>query len=123
MSSWVWLGVAASVVGAVLRYVLDAAIDARRPTGFPWGTFAVNVSGSFVLGVVTGLASFHAFPDAAHLVLGTGLCGGYTTFSTYTFESVRLVEAGRVRDAIGHVLGSVAAGGVAAALGLALTAL
>lgn len=121
MSSWTWLGIAASVAGAVLRYVIDAAFDARRPSAFPWGTFAINVTGSFVLGIVTGLAASGALSEGGRVVLGTGLCGGFTTFSTYVFESVRLVEEGRIRDAISNLLGSVVAGGAAAAVGLALT--
>lgn len=122
MSPWAWLGIGASVVGAVLRYVVDAAVDARRPSAFPLGTFVINVTGSFVLGIVTGLAAAGALTEGARLVLGTGLCGGFTTFSTYVFESVRLAEDGRVRDAITNVVGSVVAGGAAAAVGLALTA-
>lgn len=123
MTSWAWLGVVASVAGALLRYVVDAAMDARKPSGFPWGTFTINVTGSFALGVVTGLATLNLIPEAARLVLGTGLCGGYTTFSTYVYESLRLAEDGRGRDAFANVVGTVAAGSAAAALGLGLTAL
>src|SRR5262245_47786024 len=71
-------------VGSLLRYYLGRWIDARAGgSGFPWGTFAINVSGSFILGVVGLLVTERLPPDYrwAYLLLGTGLCGGFTTFS------------------------------------------
>ena len=71
-------------------------MQARDRTEFPWGTCVVNLSGSFVLGLITGLALVPRLPEDARLVLGTGFCGAYTTFSTFTFETLRLAEGGRI---------------------------
>ena len=80
----------AGALGAVTRFVVDGAIRHRWPSTTPWGTFAINVSGSALLGVLAGLVVFHGAPHDWQLVLGTGFCGGYTTFSTAAFETVRL---------------------------------
>src|SRR3954469_11127211 len=79
-----------SAVGGVLRYYLGRWVDARfGGTGFPWGTFAINVSGSFVLGVIALFVTERLPPEYrwAYLLLGTGLCGGFTTFSTFEWET------------------------------------
>ncbi len=89
---------------------------------FPWGTFVINVTGSLVLGVITGLALYHGLGDLPKIAIGTGFCGVYTTFSTFSYETVRLVEEGSVGLAAGNVVGSVAVGLAAAALGLAIAA-
>ena len=123
MSALTWAAfVAASASGATLRYLADGAIAGRIDGVFPWGTFVVNVSGSLVLGLLTGLALYHGFPDGPRLVLGTGLCGAYTTFSTHTFETVRLVEEGVLAAAARNVVATLVAGLAAAALGLTLAA-
>ncbi|HEY8525012.1 MAG TPA: fluoride efflux transporter CrcB [Acidimicrobiales bacterium] len=124
MSPLGWLAfVAAGAVGAPVRYLVDGAISDRTHRAFPWGTFVVNATGSLVLGFVTGLALYHGLPDAPKTVLGTGFCGAYTTFSTHTFETVRLAQDGARARAIGNALGTLAAGTGAAALGLGLAAL
>jgi CrcB protein len=115
--------IAAGAIGAPARYLVDGAIRDRTAGLFPWGTFVINVSGSFLLGFLTGLALYHAFPTEPRVVLGTGFCGAYTTFSTFTFETVRLAEAGAPRQAIGNALGTFVAGAVAAAAGIALAAI
>jgi CrcB protein len=84
----------AGAVGAPCRYLLDGFVQDRTEGVFPWGTFVVNISGSLLLGFLTGLALYHAFGGAPRVWLGTGFCGAYTTFSTFTFESVRLLEEG-----------------------------
>ncbi|MCA1824304.1 MAG: fluoride efflux transporter CrcB [Frankia sp.] len=118
-----WVGlVAAGAVGAPARYLLDAAVQGRTDGAFPWGTLAINASGSLVLGFVTGLGLYHALPAAPRLVIGTGFCGAYTTFSTFTFETVRLAEGGALNEAVRNVVATVVVGGLAAALGLALAA-
>jgi fluoride exporter len=116
------LGVAlAGAIGAPARYVVEMLVrNASRP-GFPWGTLVVNLTGSFVLGVVVGLATTGAIDGDARTVAGTGFLGAYTTFSTYAYETVRLAEGGDRSRAVAYALGSVLAGSVAAALGLAVT--
>lgn len=124
MSTWVWLAVAASgAVGAPLRTVVEAAVTGRRHEGFPFGTLVVNLTGSLVFGLVTGLALYHAFPATPKLVLGSGLCGAYTTFSTFTFETAVLQRRGQPLLAATYVATSLVAGCLAAAFGLALAAL
>ncbi|MFC6714648.1 fluoride efflux transporter CrcB [Branchiibius cervicis] len=82
-------------VGAVLRFVVDGAVRARWPTGFPIGTAMINVSGSFVLGLLTGLGASGAMSHDWVLIVGTGAMGGYTTFSTASIETVRLAQERR----------------------------
>jgi len=115
--------VAAGAVGAPVRYLVDAVISDLVEGAFPWGTLAVNVSGSFVLGVLTGLGLYHAFPSTPRVVLGTGFCGAYTTFSTFTYETVQLVEEGALAEAGRNIAATVVTCGLAAAAGLALVAL
>ncbi|UED85936.1 fluoride efflux transporter CrcB [Streptomyces profundus] len=107
-------------VGAPLRYGVDRAIRARRDSPVPWGTFLVNVVGSLVLGLLAGAALAGATGERLGLLLGTGLCGALTTYSTFSYEALRLVETGAGRIAAGYVLGSVGAGFTAAFAGHAL---
>ena len=104
---------AGGAVGSLLRYYIGRWVDARvGGTGFPWGTFAVNVSGSFVLGVTALLVTERLPPEyrSAYLLIGTGLCGGYTTFSTFEWETFQLVRDGSLWLALANVAGSVAFG-------------
>jgi CrcB protein len=105
-------------VGAGLRYAVDRLLTPASGARFPLGILVVNVSGSFALGVLTGLGTAVA-PEAA-LVIGVGLLGGYTTFSTVSVESVLLAERRRRRDAALNLLGTLLLAGVGAGLGLAL---
>ena len=124
MSLLAWAGfVIAAAVGAPLRYLVDGAIAERAEGVFPWGTFVVNASGSLVLGVLTGLGLYHAFPKVPKVILGTGFCGAYTTFSTFTYETVELLEEGALNEAARNAFGTLIVGAGAAALGLALAAL
>jgi CrcB protein len=109
-------------IGAPTRYLVDGAVQDRIPGTFPWGTFVVNVTGSLVLGIVTGLTLYHGLGDVPRAAVGAGFCGAYTTFSTYSYETVRLLEDGQLGRAAGNALGSIAAGLLAAGVGLALTA-
>ncbi|GAA1265255.1 putative fluoride ion transporter CrcB 2 [Planotetraspora silvatica] len=93
-------------VGAPARYLLDRFIQRRHDSVFPWGTLSVNIIGSFVLGFVTGIQP----PGVISALVGTGFCGGLTTFSTFGFETVRLLEEGSVRAAALNALGSLALG-------------
>ncbi len=98
--------------GANARYWLGALVRAYQTAPFPWATFAINVSGSVVLGFAAALFLKH--PDESrrvwYLLLGTGFCGGFTTFSTFSLETVDLLQQGRTWAAAGYVSGSVAAG-------------
>ncbi|MCU1678005.1 MAG: crcB1 [Frankiales bacterium] len=112
---WVAL---AGAGGAVTRFVVDGLVRSRRTTYFPWATFVINVSGSFVIGVLCGLVADPTAP--ARLIVGTGFCGGYTTFSTASFETVRLVQQRRHAVAVAFGVGGLVASVTAAALGIAL---
>lgn len=115
------LGVAAaSAVGAPARYLIDRRIARRNSGTFPWGTFVINVSGSFVLGLLVGLGAHHGLSKTAVTILGGGFCGAYTTFSTFSVETIRLVEEGSLMEASVNMLGSIAVGLAAAAAGLGL---
>ncbi|WP_411104711.1 fluoride efflux transporter CrcB [Streptomyces sp. cmx-4-9] len=107
-------------VGAPLRYLTDRAVQARHDTAFPWGTFAVNVTGSLVLGVLAGAALSGAAGHTVQLLLGTGLCGALTTYSTFSYETLRLAESGAKAAAAANVLASVATAFGAISLGLTL---
>jgi CrcB protein len=110
----------AAAVGAVCRYLLDQLIQHQHDMILPLGTLAINAIGSFVLGLTTGLAAHHGLPSGPTLVIGVGLCGGFTTWSTYCWESLALAEAGALGEASLNIVGSLAAGLAAAAAGLGL---
>jgi len=115
----VLLVVAGAVLGAPLRYLTDLLIQSRHRSLFPWGTFTVNVLGSFILGVVAGAVSAGA-PGWLATWVGTGFCGALTTFSTFGFETVRLLESGALRLVALNVTLSVLVGLTACAAGWAL---
>lgn len=119
MTATIWVGVAVlGGLGAVARFVIDSVISGRLGGGFPWGTLAVNLSGSFALGLLVGAS----ISGAALLLLGTGLLGAYTTFSTWMLEAHRLGEDGQFRLLATYVGVSLALGFAAAALGRLLGA-
>lgn len=105
-------------VGAVLRFLVDRGITVRWAPTFPAATLLINVTGSFVLGVVTGLSA--VLGPVWTLALGTGLCGGYTTFSTAMVDAVRLAREQRAGAAVVSVLGTVLWSLLAVAAGLTL---
>jgi len=109
-------------VGAPVRYLTDVLVQSRHDSILPWGTLAVNVVGSFVLGVVGAAVAVAGAPGWVMTLLGTGFCGALTTFSTFGFETVRLVEEGSLLDALVNVLASLVAGLVAVAAGWTLVA-
>ncbi|MGY3262318.1 fluoride efflux transporter CrcB [Frigoribacterium sp. 2355] len=110
-------------VGAATRFVVDGLVKDRLGSAYPWGTTVINVSGSFALGLLTGLALQAVVAPEWKAVLGTGLLGGYTTFSTASVETVRLLAAGRRGAAVANGLGMLVACVGAASLGLWLGSL
>jgi CrcB protein len=113
----------AAGVGAVLRFAVDRLISAGHRGQLPLGTIVVNVSGSLVLGFVTGLGLHHGEHRNVVAVLGAGLTGGYTTLSTWAWESLSLAETGSATAAAVNVVGSFVLGLAAAAAGLGLALL
>jgi CrcB protein len=108
-----------AAVGAPLRYLVDRAVSRRVDSLFPWGTFAVNVTGSFLLGLLAAAAL-----DRPVLALaGTGFCGALTTYSTFGYETVRLAQDRAHLFAAMNAVGSVLAGVAAAAAGAATASL
>lgn len=118
MTPWLFLAIAAAGgIGAATRFVLDGVVRSHLGGRYPWGTSIINVSGSLLLGFVTALALGGLVDDAWRLVLGGGFLGGYTTFSTASIETVRLLHEGRSRAAIVNASGMLVASVVAALLG------
>ena len=109
---WIALGAA---LGAPARYLTDRAIQASHDSAFPWGTLTVNVAGSFLLGILTALGS--SLDPALAAALGVGFCGTLTTYSAFSYETLRLSEDGAWFSAATNVLVSLTAGFGAAALG------
>lgn len=108
----------AGALGAVARFVVDGSVKRRWPTTFPWATVIINVGGSLLLGVLVGAVMFHAAPSSLSAIAGTGFCGGYTTFSTASFESARLAQSRHGWLSVLNTLGSLVASVAACALGL-----
>jgi fluoride exporter len=108
------------MIGAPARYLADRALQARHDSVFPWGTFAVNMAGSLVLGFLLGAQRHLGLSASVVLLLGTGFCGGLTTFSTFGYETLRLLEDGAVGEASLNVTGSLVVGVLAAWLGFRL---
>lgn len=111
-------------LGTVARVVIDGLIKSRMSGAIPWGTIAINVSGSLLLGFAAGLAAGQMLPEEWFLIVGTGFLGGYTTFSTASFETVRLVQerawAASAVSALGTLVIATGAAGVGLWLGAAL---
>ncbi|XAS74732.1 fluoride efflux transporter CrcB [Micrococcaceae bacterium Sec5.1] len=105
-------------LGAAARFILDGLIRARLRTALPWATIFINVSGSLLLGFLAGLVMQGQAPESLQLILGTGFLGGYTTFSTASLETIRLVQSGRMGLALVNGLGSMAVSVGAAAAGV-----
>jgi CrcB protein len=115
------LVVIGAAVGAPARYLTDLLVQSRHDTVFPWGTLTVNAAGSLILGVVAGAVSGGA-PSWLLTLAGTGFCGALTTFSTFGFETVRLVEEGSVVEAALNVGVSLVVGMVVCTGGWVLAA-
>jgi CrcB protein len=114
---WVGLG---GTAGALARFFLDGVVRSRVATRVPLGTVTINLTGSFALGLLTGLVMYQGAAPLLITVAGTGFCGGYTTFSTASFETVQLLREGEL--GLGLLNAGITLGGAlaAGALGLAL---
>jgi CrcB protein len=114
----VWVGIGGGI-GAVCRYLVGRELSERIGGMFPWGTFAVNLSGALLIGVLFALLTEKGIGhDHLRLLLVVGLLGGYTTFSSYTLEAVNLLESGDWATALLYLLGSNLAGLAACAIGI-----
>jgi CrcB protein len=109
-------------VGATLRYLTGVLMRGRLGAAFPWGTFVVNAAGSLVLGVTAGAVAAASGPEWALTLVGTGLCGALTTFSTFGYETARMAELDRIAAAGLNVLANVVGCLGACAGGYALAA-
>jgi fluoride exporter len=114
------LVIAGAAVGAPLRYLSDRAIQARHDTVFPWGTLTVNVVGSLILGLLTGAVTAGGASPQVQLAVGTGFCGALTTYSTFSYETLRLLEDDARLYAAANVVASIVAGLLSAFLGVAI---
>jgi len=117
MNAWVWVAVGAvGGGGAIGRFLLDTRVSERAGRDFPFGTFAVNISGALILGLLTGLA----LEGNVLLIAGTATIGSYTTFSTWMFETHRLAEDRELAPALINLCMSLLAGFGAALVGHAI---
>jgi CrcB protein len=110
------LVIVGAMAGAPLRYLTDRTVQSRHDTVFPWGTFTVNLAGCLTLGLITGAVVAGGASSHVQLLLGTGLCGALTTYSTLSYETLRLAEEGA-----GFFAAANAAASIVAGLGAAFT--
>ncbi len=114
--SWLWVGFGGGM-GAVARYFMQQYVQGRWPLAWPIGTGCVNATGCLLAGLLLGLLERHALGAAWRLLLITGVCGGFTTFSAFALENVALLRTGQVGLAALYAGGSVAVGLLLAAAG------
>lgn len=110
----------AGACGALARYLLGRFIAERADSAFPWGTFAINISGAFLIGLIFALAGQKVLAAWLQVLLATGFLGGYTTFSTMSWEGLQLARGGSTRQSVLYLGGSVMFGLLATALGIGL---
>ncbi len=113
---------AGGALGAILRYLIDRRIQRWHDSPFPWGTLTVNITGSLILAVLTGAALFGHPATLLHAGLGTGLCGALTTYSTLSYETIRLATGGSRAYALANIATNILAGLGTTTLGLLLAA-
>lgn len=118
MREMLWVGLG-GFIGATARYLLGGWIAARLGTAFPYGTLVINISGSFILGLIMGTLEGHVLSPIVRLAMAIGFVGAYTTFSTWTYETMRLIESGNLPLAVANAFGSLLVGMLAALTGLA----
>jgi CrcB protein len=117
MKEALWVGVG-GFVGANARYFLGVWVATRLGTTFPYGTFIINSTGSFILGLIMGILEGHVLAPAVRLTAAIGFVGAYTTFSTWTYETLRLIENGSWQLAAANAVGSLLVGIGAAIAGI-----
>jgi len=118
------VGVAlAGALGALARYAVHHAVQSRTTSRFPFGTAVVNISGALALGFLTGLFLYHGLAPDARVIVATGFLGAYTTFSSFSYETLGLRRADAPVAALMNAFGSIAVGLLAAAAGLGLAGL
>lgn len=115
------LVVIGSAIGAPLRYVVDREIQSRHERVFPFGTLAINIVGSFCLGLLVGAADDLGMSSLVVTALGTGVLGAFTTFSTFVWETLRMLEERSYLAAVTNMVISLGAGLLAAYIGLSIT--
>lgn len=116
---WTWVALAGAA-GATARYAVHRSMESRVASALPWGTIAVNLVGSFALGVIAGLVLHQGVDPDVQVIAGTGFLGAFTTFSAFSYETFALLEDGATRPALLNGFGSVFAGLIAATAGLAI---
>lgn len=107
-------------IGAALRFVIDGVVMRRAQTGYPWGTFVINATGSLVLGLLTGLADSSLLHSSWLFILGSGVIGGYTTFSTVMVDTVSMLQKRTYGRALWNAFGMLVLTGILALSGLLL---
>ncbi len=110
----------AGAFGALARYLLGRFIAERADSAFPWGTFVINISGAFLIGLLFALAGQKFLASWLQVILATGFLGGYTTFSAMSWEGLQLARGGSTRQSVLYLSASVALGLLACSLGIGL---
>jgi fluoride exporter len=120
LAAMLWVGLG-GFFGANARYLLSGWVANRLGVSFPYGTYVINLTGSFILGFFLAFAEDRAWVEPSlRLLFAVGFVGAYTTFSTFEYESIRLLQQRELRLAGLYVIGSVLTGGIAVMLGMAL---
>jgi len=120
MPAWLWIALCGAF-GSVSRYYVGLGAIRVWGEDWPWGTLIVNGLGSFLLGAVTAIVALRPdWPPEVKLAAGTGFMGAFTTFSTFSVDTLGLLESGRMGAAAGNVLGNVSLGLAAAFVGVAM---
>ncbi len=108
-------------IGSVTRYLVGGWFASRFGVAFPYGTLVINVTGSFIIGLFLTFAQDRIwFGPNWHVFFAVGLVGGYTTFSTFEYETIRLLQNGQVLSGVVYLIGSVLTGTIATIAGIAL---
>ena len=117
---WASLIGLAGGLGALARYTIGRVIVVQIGATFPWSTMLINITGALLIGIISGLTTHHLLSLREQTVLATGFLGGYTTFSTMSWESVQLLRGGNLRQCLLYMSGTTIPGLFAIVLGLKL---